>query len=232
MPDATQTTPSRSLTRAALPALAAAALAGLGAMALVSQGVGGRAPAVAIPGCILEGADAVGGPIDLVDQNGARVTQADFAGEPMVLYFGFTHCPDVCPTSLYALAEALAQPGGYDLQTALVSLDPERDTPAVMRQYVATEGFPPGLLGLTGAPEQVAAAKSVFQVYAAKAPAGEGYTMDHSSMIYVLNRQWDTVAIMPTVQRADPANPASPMVGVAPESLAACIAQGLERGQG
>ena len=92
---------------------------------------GAAAQAAAAPrDCILEDADGVGGPIDLVDSNGARVTQADFAGEPAVIYFGFTHCPDICPTSMYAVAEALAQPGGYDVQPILITVDPERDTPA------------------------------------------------------------------------------------------------------
>lgn len=219
--------PRRNLTAAAAPALVAAALAAVGAIFLVGQGIGMRSEP-AIPGCILEGADAVGGPISLVDHNNARVTQGDFAGEPMVLYFGFTHCPDVCPTSLYLLAEALAEPNGYDLQTAMVSLDPERDTPERMRAYVGTEGFPPGLIGLTGTAAQVGAAKAAFQVFSSRT-AGPDYTVDHSSMIYVLDRQWNTVAIIPTVQRADLNDPRSPLTAATPENVAACIASGLER---
>ena len=74
-------------------------------------------------------------------------TQADFAGEPAVIYFGFTHCPDICPTSMYTLAEALAEPDGYDVQPILITVDPERDTPARMGEYTRTQGFPPGLVG-------------------------------------------------------------------------------------
>jgi protein SCO1 len=224
-------TPRRSLTSAALPALFAAALAGLGALALVGRGRQAPAP-VAIPNCILgENAAAVGGAIDLVDHNGARVTQADFAGEPAVLYFGFTHCPDVCPLSLNLLGEALALPGGYDLQAALISLDPARDTPAVMGAYVRSAGFPAGLRGLTGTQSQVESAKRAFQVYGARDGGGAGsYGIDHSSMIYVLDRQWRTVAIMPTVVQAVSPGGESRSAGAAPGDIAACIAAGLATG--
>ncbi len=220
-------TPRRSLTSAALPALFAAALAGLGTIALVALGRQAPAPG-AIPNCILgENAAAVGGAIDLVDHNGARVTQADFAGEPAVLYFGFTHCPDVCPLSLNLLGEALALPGDFDLQAALISLDPARDTPAVMSAYVQSTGFPAGLIGLTGTQAQVDLAKRAFQVYGARDGAGPGYSIDHSSMIYVMDGHWRTVAIMPTVAQAVSPGGESRSVSAAAEDLAACIAAGL-----
>jgi protein SCO1/2 len=228
-------TPRRNLTGAVVPAVAVAALAAVGAILMVGANGNEKAKAAAGPtNCILENADGVGGAIDLVDGNGAHVTQADFAGEPVVLYFGFTHCPDVCPNTMYALAEALALPGGYDVQTALISLDPERDTPQVMEAYAATDGFPEGLVGLTGTRAQVDAAKRAFQVYSARveipgAPAGV-YNVDHSSFIYVLNGQWQTVAIAPTMRRQNATDPRSPMAAVAPQELAACIAAGLERG--
>lgn len=226
-------TPRRNLTGAMVPALAAAALAGLGALFLVGQNGGGRQEAAVPRDCILQNADAVNGPIDLVDGNGARVTQADFQGEPTVLYFGFTHCPDVCPNTMYALAEALALPGGYDVQSALITVDPERDTPALMQAYARTEGFPQGLVGLSGTPAQVDAAKRAFQVYSARAPiegaAASDYTMDHSSLLYVLDGQWRTRAIVQTVGRSNPADPRSPVVAVPPETIAACIAAGLDR---
>lgn len=223
-------TPRRTLTAAAAPALIAAALSALGAFALVSYSPAARPPEP-IPGCILEGAEVVGGPISLVDHNGAPVTQADFAGEPTVLYFGYTQCPDVCPTSLNTLAEALAEPGGFDVQTAFVTLDPERDTPQAIGQYVRSASFPPGLVGLTGTPAQIGAAKAAFQVYGARAPGGEAgaYLLDHSSMVYVLDNNWKTVAIMPTIGRSDPSNPESALVSVRPADLSRCIARGLER---
>ncbi len=227
-------TPRRNLTGAVVPAVAAAALAAVGAIALV--GVNGRGRVAAAPeGCILEGAEDVGGPIDLVDENGARVTQADFAGEPAVIYFGFTNCPDVCPTSMYAVAEALAEPGGYDLQPILITVDPARDTPQRMREYTATEGFPSGLVGLTGSQRQVDAALSAFHAYGRAQPPTAGspanfYNVDHTSFLYVVDGAWRTVAIIPTTTRERPQDPASPVVTVPVQDIAACIAAGLGRG--
>jgi protein SCO1/2 len=227
-------TPRRNLTGAVVPALAVAGLAAIGAMWLVgANGLGGKQAAVAPRDCIIENADGIGGPIDLVDSNGARVTQADFAGAPAIIYFGFTHCPDICPTSLYAVAEALAQPGGYDVQPILVTVDPERDTPARMREYTHTDGFPRNLVGLTGSRAQIDAAASAFQVYHAKAaipgaPA-DVYNVDHSSLLYVVDANWRTVSIMQTMNREDPMDPRSPLIPASPQAIAACIAAGLER---
>lgn len=227
-------TPRRNLTGAVVPAVAAAALMAVGAIVLV--GVNGRGRIAAAPeGCILEGAEDVGGPIDLVDQNGARVTQADFGGEPAVIYFGFTNCPDVCPTSMYAVGEALAQPNGYDVQPILISVDPARDTPERMRAYTATDGFPAGLVGLTGSQQQVDAALSAFHAYGRAHPPAPGaaadvYNVDHTSFLYVVDSGWRTVAIMPTTTRERPEDPTSPVIAVPVQNLAACIAAGLERG--
>lgn len=227
-------TPRRNLTGAVVPALAVAGLAAIGAMWLVgANGIGGKQAAAAPRDCIIENADGIGGPIDLVDSNGARVTQADFAGEPAIIYFGFTHCPDLCPTSMYAVAEALAQPGGYDVQPILVTVDPERDTPARMREYTQTDGFPQNLVGLTGSRAQVDAAASAFQVYHAKvalpgAPA-DVYNVDHSSLLYVVDGNWRTVAALQTMRRENPTDPQSPLAPVSPADIAACISAGLER---
>lgn len=225
-------TPRRNLTGAVIPAVAVAGLAALGAMLLVGTNGGGKQAAIPRD-CIVENADGVGGPIDLVDSNGARVTQADFAGEPAVIYFGFTHCPDICPTSMYALGEALAAPGGYDVQPILITVDPERDTPQRMGEYAGTDGFPPGLVGLSGTREQINAAASAFQVHHSKAPIADApanvYNVDHSSLLYVLDGNWRTVSIIQTMNRADPMDPTSPLVPAAPETIAACIAAGLER---
>jgi protein SCO1 len=227
-------TPRRNLTAAVVPALAAAALAAVGAMLLVGQNGAERAKHAAAPrDCIIENADGVGGPIDLVDSNGSRVTQADFAGEPAVIYFGFTHCPDICPTSMYTVAEALAQPDGYDVQPILITVDPERDTPARMGEYVRTQGFPEGLSGLSGTRAQIDAAASEFQVFHSRVPiegaAADVYNVDHSSLLYVVDANWRTVSIMQTMNREDPMNPRSPLVPASPQAIAACIAAGLER---
>jgi protein SCO1/2 len=194
------------------------------------DGLGSNA---ALRDCILENADGVGGAIDLVDSNGARVTQADFRGAPAVVYFGFTHCPDICPNSMYALREALAQAGGYDVQPILITVDPERDTPERMGEYARTQGFPDGLAALTGSRAQVDAAARAFQVHHATAqipgaPA-DVYNVDHSSLLYVVDRNWRTVSIVPTVRRSEPMDPHSPLAPTPPETIAACIAAGLER---
>lgn len=213
-------TPRRSLTGAVIPALAAAALAGIGALVLVGLKDQRASDATPPANCILQGASAVGGPIQLVDSNGETVTQADFAGAPAVVYFGFTHCPDVCPTTLYALADALSASGGYDAQAIFITVDPERDTPSLLAQYIHTNGFPAGLVGLTGSTEQVDSAKRAFRVYSARAPipgAADGaYNVDHTSLAYVMDGQWRTRAIIQTT-------------GATPQQIAQCISAGLDR---
>ena len=210
--------PRRKLTGAIVPALAAAGLAGLGAMLLVGMPDGANTAAPP-EGCIIQNADAIGGPIALMDVNAQPVTQADFADGPAILYFGFTHCPDVCPTTMYALGDALRQPGGYDIQPVLISVDPARDTPEVLKAYVHTEGFPEGLVGLTGTQAQIDAATRAFRVVAQRAPIegapADVYNVDHSSFLYLMDRAWRTRAIMPTQ-------------GATPQAIAACIAAGLQ----
>jgi protein SCO1/2 len=212
-------TPRRNLTRAAAPALIAALVAAAAALFLVGQIDDKNAPPPAPRNCILEGAEQMGGPISLVDTHGTPVTQADFAGQPAILYFGYTHCPSVCPTTMYALANALSQPGGYDIQPVLISVDPERDTPEVLGEYVRTNGFPAGLEGLTGTPAQVQAAEAAFRVYARRssvqgAPAS-AYEVDHTSFLYVMDGAWRTRAVISSAEAT-------------PSEIAACIAAGLE----
>jgi len=226
--------PRLNLTGAMVPALGVAGLAAALALFLVSTNHAKQAPPTAPPqDCILNNVDAIGGPIDLLDAHGAHVTQADFAGQPTVVYFGFTHCPDACPTTMYALAQALGQPDGYDVQPVLITVDPQRDTPTVLAAYTHTQGFPAGLVGLTGSDAQVNAAKQAFRVYASRsaiegAPA-DVYNVDHSSFLYVMDSHWRTVAITPTVKREHPEDPTSTLTAVPPADLAACIAAGLDR---
>ncbi|MGD9814111.1 MAG: SCO family protein [Hyphomonadaceae bacterium] len=222
-------TPRRNLTRAVVPALAAAVLAGLGTMLVVGRN--GDDVAVGRE-CTLGGLQQIGGPIDLVGGDGAAVTQADFAGRPTVVYFGFAHCPDVCPTSMLTLAEALKQVR-TDVRPVLVTVDPERDTPALMRDYVQTSGFPPGLIGLSGSREQVDAAIAAFRVTAVRAnipgAPDDVYNVDHSSFLYVLDGNWRTVSIVQTIRREREDDPRSPMIAVPPAEIAACISAGLRQ---
>lgn len=210
--------PRRRLTSGVIPALAMAGLAGLATLLVVGRLREGATVAGPPEGCIIEGAELIGGPISLMDARNQPVTQADFAGEPAVVYFGFTHCPDVCPTTMYQLSEALKLPGGYDVQPILISVDPGRDTPEAMETYVHTDGFPEGLQGLTGSEAQVQAAAEAFKVVRQRAPIegapADVYNVDHTSFLYVMDGQWRTRSILPTQGRS-------------PEDIAACISAGL-----
>lgn len=137
----------------------------------------------------------IGGPFQLVDQEGQPITEAALKGKWSAIYFGFTYCPDVCPTSLQALAEGLKKlgPKGKDIQTFLISVDPERDTPAVMKAYVANPSFPQGLRGLTGTPEQIATVAKAYKLYYKKDGDGPDYQVQHQSVIYLMNPKGEMV---------------------------------------
>jgi protein SCO1/2 len=133
-------------------------------------------------------ASAIGGPFRLVDQNGKRVTDADLKGKWSLVYFGYTHCPDACPTALNDIAIALDELGSKRdaVRPVFITVDPERDTPEVLKSYVTSFDAP--ILALTGTSEEVAQAAKGYRVYYAKHPeAGDDYSMDHSSVIYVMD---------------------------------------------
>jgi protein SCO1/2 len=156
----------------------------------------------------LKGA-AIGGPFALTDQNGRAVTDRDFAGRWRIVYFGFTHCPDVCPTDLAVIGRALARfeksdPGrAAKVVPIFVSVDPERDTPAVLKDYVSA--FHPRLVGLTGTPAQVAAAAKVFRIYYAReaGSAAGGYNVNHSRLTYLFGPDGAPIALLPADQGAE-----------------------------
>jgi cytochrome oxidase Cu insertion factor (SCO1/SenC/PrrC family) len=134
-------------------------------------------------------ATMIGGPFTLVDQDGRTVTDEQFRGKWLLVYFGYTHCPDSCPMALNNMAEALDQlePSKREqVQPIFITVDPERDTSAVMKDYVsAFEGA--NIIGLTGTQEQVTAAEAAYKVHAEKHEQdGKEYTMDHTSMIHVM----------------------------------------------
>ena len=132
---------------------------------------------------------AIGGPFQLVDQVGQTVTEQNLKGKPTLIFFGFTHCPDVCPTSLFEISEVLKAmgPEADKVNALFVSVDPERDTSAAMKDYLSS--FDPHLKGLTGDPAAVAKVLSAYRVYAKKVPLKDGdYTMDHTALIYLLDR--------------------------------------------
>lgn len=145
-------------------------------------------------GDVAGGTSLIGGPFTLVNAQGETVTNETFDGQWRLMYFGYTFCPDVCPTSLGSVGNAMNQLP-QDLQDKITPLfltvDPERDTPEIVGQYVSH--FHPRMVGLTGSPEQVAAAVKTFRIFAAKVPAENGdpmaYTMDHSSILYLMDPQ-------------------------------------------
>jgi protein SCO1/2 len=138
---------------------------------------------------------AIGGPFQLTDQTGQAVTEKNLLGRPTLVFFGFTHCPDVCPTELFEMSEILRTMGkdADGVNAYFISVDPERDTAAAMKDYLSS--FDPHLKGLTGDPDAVAKVISSYRVYAKKVPLKDGdYTMDHTALIYLMDRDGKFVA--------------------------------------
>jgi protein SCO1/2 len=138
---------------------------------------------------------AIGGPFQLTDQSGATVTEKNLQGKPSIIFFGFTHCPDICPTSLFEMSEILRAMGkdADRVNAYFISVDPERDSKDAMKDYLSS--FDPHLKGLTGDPEAVAKVLSAYRVYAKKVPLKDGdYTMDHTALTYLMDRDGRFVA--------------------------------------
>ncbi len=169
--------------------IAAGFLAGVASIVLIIVLVSGRDP---VPRA---GPSAIGGPFSLVDQNGRTVTDQDLRGRPFLVFFGFTHCPDVCPTTLFELSEVLGKLGtdAGKVSALFVTVDPERDTPAQMKDYLSS--FDPHLVGLTGDPSAIAAVAKEYRVYVKKVPLDHGdYTMDHTALVYLMDKDGRFVA--------------------------------------
>jgi protein SCO1/2 len=150
--------------------------------------VTGRNPApIAMP-------SAVGGPFALTDQNGKQITDKDMAGHPFLVFFGFTHCPDVCPTTLFDVSEIFRALGpDKEVRALFITVDPERDTPQVLKDYLSS--FDPRITGATGDEAAVASAIKGYRVYAKKVPTdGGGYTMDHTAIVYLMGKDGRFIA--------------------------------------
>lgn len=134
-----------------------------------------------------QGAPAVGGPFSLVDHRGKPVTEADFKGRPAAVFFGFTYCPEVCPTTLFDLSTRMKElgPAADRLQVLFITVDPERDTPQQLATYL--ESFDPRITGLSGTQAQVEAALAAYKAYAKCIPTEGSYTMDHTASVYLMN---------------------------------------------
>ena len=161
------------------------------------------------------GTDLVGGPFQLVDQDGRPVDEKILNGKWSAVFFGFTYCPDVCPTTMQALGAAKRQlgPKGDKLQVVFITVDPERDTPAQLKTYLSNDVFPKGTIGLTGSPEQVAAAAKAYRVYYKKNGEGDGYLVDHSTAAYLMNPKGRYNRVLP--------------FGISPEEIAHQISEAM-----
>ncbi|MBA4274210.1 MAG: SCO family protein [Alphaproteobacteria bacterium] len=144
-----------------------------------------------------QGEALIGGDFTLMDGDGLPIRVSDFRGKYMLVYFGFTHCPDICPTTLLVMKNALNAMGDdkSKITPIFISLDPERDTPAVVKQYISN--FGDTLIGLTGNAEQVKDAADAYRVYYSKVPqpdSASGYLIDHSGFIYLMDKRGRYVA--------------------------------------
>jgi protein SCO1 len=142
------------------------------------------------------GPSAIGGPFKLIDQNGKPVTDEDIKGRPTLVFFGYTHCPDVCPTTLFEMSEMMRAlgPDAGRVNALFITVDPERDTAAAMKDYLSS--FDPHLRGATGDQKSIEAVEKGYRVYAKKVPTGTGgdYSMDHTALVYLMDKQGRFVA--------------------------------------
>lgn len=134
---------------------------------------------------------APGGPFTLVDQDGHPVDQRVLNGKWSIVFFGYTYCPDFCPTTLTTLGKAMDAlgPKAKDTQVVFISVDPDRDTPSELKTYLTSRVFPKNIIGLTGTPEQVAQAAKAYMVFYQKEGADKNYTVDHSTALYLMDPQ-------------------------------------------
>jgi protein SCO1/2 len=161
---------------------------------------------------------AVGGPFQMVDQTGAAVDEDILKGKWSAVFFGFTHCPDICPTTLFALGqvEPLLGKKAKDFQTVFVSVDPGRDTPEQVATYMSNAAFPKASIGLTGTPQQVAAIAKAYSAYYQKQGEGDAYVVNHISYTYLMSPKGRFVCVIP--------------YGQTPEQIAAKVTAAMKAG--
>jgi protein SCO1/2 len=188
--------------------LRAALLAGVGLWLALTPLRAADAPArspAEIMDILMWNREPVGGPFELTDHTGRTRTERDFRGQLMLVYFGFTYCPDVCPTDLQSIGLALDRLGARaaGVQPLFVTVDPERDTPDHLAEYVKL--FHPRLIGLTGSAAAIRKAADAYKVYYAKADPDKdgGYTVDHTAFIYLMDRDGNYLGFFPPGTTAD-----------------------------
>lgn len=152
---------------------------------------------------LMAGRGAIGGPFTLTDHQGTRRSLTDFRGKVVLLYFGFTYCPDVCPTDLAEIAALLRSlgPRAAEVQALYVTVDPERDTPAQLGGYVTA--FDPRIIGLTGSVEEIRGVATLYKAFFEKVPTEQGYLMAHSANFYVIDREGKFAGSLPPGTKAD-----------------------------
>jgi len=143
------------------------------------------------------GGRTIGGPFQLVDQTGTPADQSRLKGKWSAVFFGFTYCPEACPTTLFALGEAEKLIASKDFQTVFISVDPERDNPKQLALYLSNPAFPRAATGLTGTPDQVAAVAKAYAAYYLKSGTGPDYTVDHSTQTYLMSPKGRFVCVIP-----------------------------------
>jgi protein SCO1/2 len=159
---------------------------------------------------------AIGGPFQLVDQTGRAVDDKVLKGRWSAVFFGFTYCPEACPTTLFALGQAEKLLNAKDFQTVFISVDPARDTPKQMTTYLSNTAFPRAVVGLTGTADQVAGAARAYHVFYQKAGEGPGYTINHSTITYLMSPRGQFVCVIP--------------YGAPPEQMAKMVKAAMARG--
>jgi protein SCO1/2 len=164
-----------------------------------------RADAARLMGELMSGKHPVGGPFALFDPAGRRVTLAEFRGKLVLLYFGFASCPDVCPTDLALIAQALNQLGAAaaEVQPVFITLDPQRDSPAVLREYASA--FHPRFVALTGSQSEIRRVATDYKVFFEKVdlPGTNTYSIDHTAYTFLLDRNGEFVILFPPGTPAD-----------------------------
>jgi len=193
--------------------IALALLAGLALPGIAGQ----QRSAAEIMDILMWGREPVGGPFALVDHNGRSRTDEDFRGKLVLVYFGFTYCPDICPTDLQNIGLALDQLGqeAEKVQPLFITVDPERDTAEHLKEYL--QSFHPSFIGLTGDTSAIRAAADAFKVYYARVSNGQGddYTVDHTAFIYLMGADGGYVGFFPP--------------GTSPERIAEMLRKQLAR---
>jgi cytochrome oxidase Cu insertion factor (SCO1/SenC/PrrC family) len=191
----------------------------LGALVPARGEDAGNPSAAALIEALLEGREPVGGPFDLIDHGGRRRTDADFRGKLVLLYFGYTHCPDVCPTELQALSLALDMLGtaGDTVQPLFITVDPDRDTPSHLADYVTA--FHPRLVALTGPAPAIRKVALAYKVYFARSGAARDgdYAVDHTGFVYLVGKDGRYRGFLPP--------------GTSPEEIADAVRRQLAQSQ-